>query len=363
MRLSLIRRRFTVRRLMVVVAIVGLLLWLVVMRTRSAAYQKIAFQFAQYPGHSSRMRHAWHVKTSDGRIINYHEDENFWLQHAWATRLANKYWKLSLRPWLSAGPDPPRPEPLAHPRAPADCPAELTLGSSYERLVRAELLVPCPGLSLVDDPLDLAPRTIRRSPSVPVPLDSAVLVPLDSSESLAHPGGRRDRPIWVALISARLSARISGPEPIHRGLRCEPRRLIAFERTRFSIGHHVSYRSALIRLCDRVGAIAIAESLASPGQEGRGPRNSPHRPPILRPGVTRPPGAGPSPSGRDLLKSPGVGAAGGWGSGRRSRWSREAPRPVRLAYLLPRFEQTADVASRSMELESLGRNRFSAAAM
>jgi hypothetical protein len=132
MRLSRIRPRFTVRRLMVVVAIVGLVLWLVEMRTRSAAYQKIAFQFAQYPGHSSRMRHAWHVKTSDGRIINYHEDENFWLQHAWATRLANKYWKLSLRPWLAAGPDPPRPEPLAHPRAPADCPAELTLGSSYE---------------------------------------------------------------------------------------------------------------------------------------------------------------------------------------------------------------------------------------
>jgi hypothetical protein len=132
MRLSRIRPRFTVRRLMVVVAIVGLLLWLVVMRTRSAAYQRIAFQFAQYPGHCSPNGHAWYVKTSDERIINYHEDENFWLQHAWATRLANKYWKLSLRPWLAAGPDPPRPEPLAHPRAPADCPAELTLGSSYE---------------------------------------------------------------------------------------------------------------------------------------------------------------------------------------------------------------------------------------
>ena len=69
--------RFTVRRLMVAVAILGLLLglgrWLVVMRTRSAAYQKIAFQFALYPGH---LGHNWHVKTSDGRLIHYHEDEN-----------------------------------------------------------------------------------------------------------------------------------------------------------------------------------------------------------------------------------------------------------------------------------------------
>ncbi len=132
--MRIFRARFTVRRLMVAVAILGLLLglcrWLVVMRTRSAAYQKIAFQFAQYPSHA-RIGHNWHVTTSDGRVINYHEDENFWIQHAWGTRLANKYWKLSLRPWLAAGPDPPRPEPLARPRAAVDCPAELTLSGSY----------------------------------------------------------------------------------------------------------------------------------------------------------------------------------------------------------------------------------------
>jgi hypothetical protein len=131
MHLPRIRPRFTVRRLMVAVAILGLLLglgrWLVVLRARSAAYQKIAFQFALHPG---RVGHNWHVKTSDGRFIHYLEDENFWLQHAWATRRANKYWKLSLRPWLAAGPDPPRPEMLAHPRAPVDCPPELTLSGS-----------------------------------------------------------------------------------------------------------------------------------------------------------------------------------------------------------------------------------------
>ena len=309
MRLSRIRPRFTVRRLMVVVAIVGLVLWLVEMRTRSAAYQKIAFQFAQYPGHSSRMRHAWHVKMSDGRIINYHEDENFWPQHAWATRLANKYWKLSLRPWLAlAGPEdcPPRPEPLAHPRPPADCPAELDSG----QLVRgtgwcaAELLVPCPGsIPGGRSPGPGPPNNPEGLPSKRVP---ALSLGLSGTRSpgligIASPSRGSSRSSDLGCLDFHPAVGPHpGARPIHRGLRCEPRRLIAFERTRFSMGHRVPYRSALIRLCDWVGALSIAESLASPGEGGHRPWKSSHRPPILRPGVTRPPGPG-----RGLAERPG----------------------------------------------------------
>ena len=49
MRLSRFRPRFTVRSLMIAVAIVGLLMgagrWLFEMRTRSAAYRERAFEF------------------------------------------------------------------------------------------------------------------------------------------------------------------------------------------------------------------------------------------------------------------------------------------------------------------------------
>ena len=51
MHLSRFRPRFTVRSLMIAVAIVGLLmgasLWIVEMRTRSVAYRKRAYKFAE----------------------------------------------------------------------------------------------------------------------------------------------------------------------------------------------------------------------------------------------------------------------------------------------------------------------------
>ena len=364
MRLSLIRPRFTVRRLMVVVAIVGLLLWLVVMRTRSAAYQKIAFQFAQYPGHSSRMRHAWHVKTSDGRIINYHEDENFWLQHAWATRLANKYWKLSLRPWLSAGPDPPRPELLAHPRAPADCPAELTLGSSYEDGWCART----PGA---------LPRSIPggRSPGPGPPNNPKVSL---STRSLGLSGTRSPGLIGIASPS-RGSSRSSdlgcldfrpavgphpGARPIHRGLRCEPRRLIAFERTRFSIGHHVPYRSALIRLCDRVGALCHRRIARIAWRGGPRTLEQPPPPPDPSPRRDASPRAGPGPRrAAETFLNPRASARredGVAGVAVDDPGRRRVLFVSHTCYL--DSNNGASVASRSM-MESLGRNGFSAAAM
>jgi hypothetical protein len=123
--------RFTVRRLMVAVAIVGLVLgtgrWLVVMRARSAEYQSKAFELVLNHGYAQINLD---VYTKDGRRISIYHDENYWRAHTYRSKMASKYWRLSLRPWLAAGPDPPPPEPLAHPRPPADCPAELTLGDS-----------------------------------------------------------------------------------------------------------------------------------------------------------------------------------------------------------------------------------------
>ncbi len=125
MHLSRIRPRFTVRSLMIAVAIAGLLmgasLWVVEMRTRSLAYRSRAYDFLG-------MSALWLGKggvTKDGRWVNLYDDENRYLRNAWARGLAEKYWQLALRPWLPVEPDPPPPEPLAHPRSALDCPAEL----------------------------------------------------------------------------------------------------------------------------------------------------------------------------------------------------------------------------------------------
>jgi hypothetical protein len=119
------RLRFTVRRLIVAVAILGLLMgtgrWVVRMRIRSAAYRGRAYAFAG----KTAQAFGRSVKANDGGRVNVYDNENSYLQYAWAREMANKYWRLTNRPWLPAGPDPPRPERLAHPRPAVDCPAEL----------------------------------------------------------------------------------------------------------------------------------------------------------------------------------------------------------------------------------------------
>ena len=130
--------RFTVRRMMVAVAIVGLLIgsgrWVVVMRTRSAAYRKRAYEFA---GSNVRIYASdFDVTAKDGMSVSVHEDENFWLREEWAKKLGEKYWRLADRPWLPAEPDPPRPEPLVHGRSAIDCPAALRLKGPLYRWVK-----------------------------------------------------------------------------------------------------------------------------------------------------------------------------------------------------------------------------------
>ena len=125
--MKLPRVRFTVRRMMVAVAIVALSLgairWVVEMRHRSAAYQRRALEYAV----SIRCSTGILVRMPDGRWVDRYryQDENDRRDDAWARQLAAKYRRLSYTPWLAAGPDPPRPVRLAHPRNAFELPAKV----------------------------------------------------------------------------------------------------------------------------------------------------------------------------------------------------------------------------------------------
>jgi hypothetical protein len=117
------RPRFTVRRLMVAIAILALVFgaisWVGEMRARSAAYRRRAFEFSMMT-----MRAGSLVHTPDGRWVSWYDDENDLLCDAWALRMAAKYHRLSFYPWLAAKPDAPQPQNLAHPRKALELPAQ-----------------------------------------------------------------------------------------------------------------------------------------------------------------------------------------------------------------------------------------------
>jgi hypothetical protein len=108
------RLRFTMRRLMVAVAIIAVLIgagrWVVEMRTRSIAHSRRAREFASMiAGAISE------TQTTEGRWIDRYDNENGRIIEAWAGTLARKYWRLSDYPWLPVEPDPPFPKLLDHP--------------------------------------------------------------------------------------------------------------------------------------------------------------------------------------------------------------------------------------------------------
>jgi hypothetical protein len=119
-----IRPRFTVRSLMIVVAMVGILLgsslWVIEMRTRSAAYRKRAREF----GDMTCRDGSNFFLMEDRRRINLYENENTFIINEWAYKLAEKYCRLADRPWSPVDPDQPRPKLLAHPRGALDLPAD-----------------------------------------------------------------------------------------------------------------------------------------------------------------------------------------------------------------------------------------------
>jgi hypothetical protein len=107
----------------VAAVLMGVSRWIVVMRTRSAAYNRRAQEFGWT---TARMGSG--ILTEDGRWVSINDDENDWLRDAWACKLAEKYWRLSDYPWLPVEPDPPPPERLAYPRRATALPAEMQSG-------------------------------------------------------------------------------------------------------------------------------------------------------------------------------------------------------------------------------------------
>ena len=121
------RVRFTIRRLMVAVAILAVairaVLWIGDMRRLSNEYALRAFRFSTVPQRMFNSKSF--AMTKDGRWVNRNDDENDWLRDAGACKLAEKYWRLSDYPWLPVEPDPPPPQPIPHPRPAVDLPAEM----------------------------------------------------------------------------------------------------------------------------------------------------------------------------------------------------------------------------------------------
>jgi hypothetical protein len=100
------RTRFTIRRMMVVVAVFALLLGAVAIVRRQAHLQrladyhaKMAWQLQSSHGTVIRPNGAFvHVPLTPQRLADYHED------------LARKYERAARYPWLPVEPDPPEPE-------------------------------------------------------------------------------------------------------------------------------------------------------------------------------------------------------------------------------------------------------------
>jgi len=93
--------------------------WVAEMRSRSAAYRVRAFEYAITTAHTGSF-----VRTGDGRRVDRFADENVRREGEWGRRMADKYRRLSVYPWMAVGPDPPPPERLAHPRGAFEFPEE-----------------------------------------------------------------------------------------------------------------------------------------------------------------------------------------------------------------------------------------------
>lgn len=126
--------RTSVRRMMLAVAMVGVLMGgarsLQTLRARSAEFRRRAYTFSE-TGRECPLDCIW-LFIKDGDVVFDSQDENYWLAREWAAEMAEKYWRLADRPWLTVEPDPPCPK-LAHPRPAADCPPELRARGGPDR--------------------------------------------------------------------------------------------------------------------------------------------------------------------------------------------------------------------------------------
>jgi hypothetical protein len=95
------RFRFTVRRLMVAVAVVALILGLLRLRPQSIAYHQQAEDYAWVTFHPDSMI------ILDGQFASRNPATR--IRDPWAWKMAEKYWRLSDYPWLPDSSDPPPP--------------------------------------------------------------------------------------------------------------------------------------------------------------------------------------------------------------------------------------------------------------
>lgn len=128
------RPRITVRRLMVLIAILaisfGAISGIARLRARSYAYRQRAYGFRL-----STVRSGSAILLPDGRLVGIWENQNTRREDERAWQMAAKYQRLSYYPWLDADPDPPPPQPLEHARPgrelpPPDITIEATVRNS-----------------------------------------------------------------------------------------------------------------------------------------------------------------------------------------------------------------------------------------
>jgi hypothetical protein len=98
--------RLTVRRLMVGVAIIGLVLAMAVMVRRSGEFREMAEQQAEYEAGSLAYADDARGERGDPQRVVRGEQ-----MAAYHRALKAKYARLARYPWLPVEPDPPEPDP------------------------------------------------------------------------------------------------------------------------------------------------------------------------------------------------------------------------------------------------------------
>ncbi len=110
-------RRFTVRRLMVIVAISGLFLgvsrWVVVMRTRAALYEQRARVFMNSTVGLFAVGSRSYIIRRDGTKVHSNDTEYKLLNNAWAYKMALKIPPTFLLPLVTSRAGPPSSRPIS----------------------------------------------------------------------------------------------------------------------------------------------------------------------------------------------------------------------------------------------------------
>lgn len=100
------RVRFTIRRMMITVAVVSILVWAVKLHQIADSHRARAYRSKQHWGAAWR---GMYQKT-DGSYSSILGNENRDLHMFYYRSLKEKYERAARYPWISVAPDPPEPE-------------------------------------------------------------------------------------------------------------------------------------------------------------------------------------------------------------------------------------------------------------